>query len=190
MIREIKKCVKRIVGHSEQWGYLGKNCMMDDAYFYNKQYIFISDNVRIGHHSELRCYDFYADKKLSPRLKIGKNFLAGAYFKVLCAGNITIGDDVTFAGNVFITDENHGVSPLTNNYLENSLEISDVIIENGVWGGEKVVILPGVRIGEKSIIGAGSVVTKSIPAYSIAAGNPCRVIKEWDGAKWVRVGLE
>jgi acetyltransferase-like isoleucine patch superfamily enzyme len=63
-----------------------------------------------------------------------------------------------------------------------------VRIEKGCWIGEKVIILPGVNIGERSIIGAGSVVTKSIPAYSIAVGNPARVIKTWnkDSKQWVK----
>lgn len=55
-----------------------------------------------------------------------------------------------------------------------------VTIENGVWIGNNVIILPNVTIGEKSIVGAGSVVTKSIPAYSVAVGNPAHVIKHFD----------
>ena len=54
-----------------------------------------------------------------------------------------------------------------------------VKIENGVWIGNNVIILPNVTIGEKSIVGAGSVVTKSIPAYSVAVGNPAHVIKHF-----------
>jgi acetyltransferase-like isoleucine patch superfamily enzyme len=63
-----------------------------------------------------------------------------------------------------------------------------VRIEKGCWIGEKVIILPGVNIGKRSIIGAGSVVTKSIPEYSIAVGNPARVIKTWnkDKKQWVK----
>ena len=66
--------------------------------------------------------------------------------------------------------------------LDNPLNISvgGVTIENGVWIGNNVIILPNVTIGEKSIVGAGSVVTKSIPAYSVAVGNPAHVIKHFD----------
>ena len=54
----------------------------------------------------------------------------------------------------------------------------EVIIEDNVWIGGNAVILPGVRIGANSVIGAGSVVTRDIPADCVAAGNPCRVIRE------------
>ena len=56
----------------------------------------------------------------------------------------------------------------------------DVIIGEGCWIGQNVCILPGVCIGKKSVIGAGAVVTKSIPDYSIAVGNPARVIKKYN----------
>ena len=67
-----------------------------------------------------------------------------------------------------------------------------VLLENGVWIGNSTIILPGVTIGEKSIIGAGSVVTKSIPPYCIAAGNPAKVIKKYDfnTKMWVHTNLQ
>ncbi|RGL06959.1 acyltransferase [Bifidobacterium pseudocatenulatum] len=97
-------------------------------------------------------------------------------------------NDVLLASNVFITDYNHGMSPVANSYLDNPLDISDgVIIGSGAWIGNNVIILGGVSIGEKAVIGAGAVVTKSIPAYSIAVGNPARVIKQYDHKRgeWV-----
>ena len=74
--------------------------------------------------------------------------------------------------------------------MYNDLEISKgVTIGNGVWIGNNVVILGGVNIGDKAIIGAGSVVTHDVPAYSIAAGNPARIIKTYDKENncWVNV---
>lgn len=56
----------------------------------------------------------------------------------------------------------------------------DIFIEDGVWIGFGVLVLPGVTIGEKSIIGAGSIVIKDIPSYCIAVGNPCKPIKKWN----------
>ena len=81
---------------------------------------------------------------------------------------------------MFIIDFNHGTNPLSKNYLFNELEPSEVEIADGVWIGNNVIILPGVHIGEKAIIGAGSVVTKNVPPFSIAVGNPARIIKKFD----------
>lgn len=85
---------------------------------------------------------------------------------------IKIGNNVRCGANTLITDANwHLDDP-------RSGEPKDVIIEDNVWLGEGVKVLKGVTIGENTIIGAGSVVVKSIPANVIAAGNPCKVIKE------------
>jgi len=84
---------------------------------------------------------------------------------------IKIGNNVRCGANTLITDSDwHLDDP-------RSGKPKDVIIENNVWLGVNVLVLKGVTIGENSVIGAGSVVTKSIPSNVIAAGNPCKVIK-------------
>ena len=117
-----------------------------------------------------------------PSIIIGSGVRITRNLTIQCANRVQIGDNVLIASDVFIIDYNHGNSPLTKNYRDNPLNISvgGVTIENGVWIGNNVIILPNVTIGEKSIVGAGSVVTKSIPAYSVAVGNPAHVIKHFD----------
>ena len=88
---------------------------------------------------------------------IGHDFHATRYLIIQCAGRITIGDDVLIASNVFIIDFNHGMSSWPMNYLFNELEVSDIEIGDGVWVGNNVIILSGVHIEEKTIIGADSV---------------------------------
>lgn len=126
---------------------------------------------------------------VGPQLCIGEHFWARNNLSIMCAESIKIGNNVTLARDIFVTDLNHGTSPLTDNYRKNKLETKPVTIDDGCWIGEKVCILSGVHIGKKVIIGAGSVVTKDIPDYSIAAGNPCKVIKVWnfEKEKWERV---
>ena len=88
------------------------------------------------------------------------------------------------ASGVAIIAENHGMDPECSvRYGNQPLDSKPITIANNCWLGEKVVILQGVSIGEWSIIGAGSVVTKSIPAYSIAVGNPAKVIKVYNKNK-------
>ncbi len=93
---------------------------------------------------------------------------------------IIIGDNVKIGGDSLILDSDyHSIYYLDRRNVEDDLsKDEDVIIENDVLIGARCIILKGVTIGARSIIGAGSIVTKSIPKDSIAAGNPCKVIKE------------
>lgn len=173
---------------NRKWLHLGEKPIFGiGCVIHNEQYISIGDRMRIGRNSFLSCYDTCRGGDTIPHLNIGNDFAARENLKILCADYISIGNNVTLAGNILITDENHGDNPETDNYLENPLSVSPVYIEDGVWIGENAIILPGCRIGKKSIIGAGSVVTKSIPAYCIAVGNPCKVIKRWENGQWRRV---
>ena len=100
---------------------------------------------------------------------------------ILNASEVIIGNDVLIASNVLISSENHGIDPESElSYMAQPLVSSPVHIGDGCWIGEKVCILPGVTIGKKCIIGAASVVTKDVPDYCIAAGNPARVIKKYN----------
>lgn len=93
-----------------------------------------------------------------------------------CAESITIGKNVICGGNTFITD--YDWHPLDRSNPSAKALSAPVVIEDDVWLGLNAVVLKGVTIGKGSIIGANSVVTRSIPASVIAAGNPCRVVKE------------
>ena len=156
------------------------------------KYIHPSGALFIGKGSKLLCWDTYNSGRqrqtLEPSLIIGKNFHATRNLIIQCAGRTTIGNDVLVASDVFIIDYNHGIDPSSPSYLDNQLDVSEVVIEDGVWIGNNVIILPGVHIGKKAIIGAGSVVTKDIPSYSIAVGNPARVVKNYDFHKrrWIK----
>ncbi|MFK5241462.1 acyltransferase [Lactococcus lactis] len=157
---------------------VGKNIILR-----NPQYISCGKNVVIGDESKLLCWDSYGEEQYSnlPEIQIGDNFHATRNFTIQCAQKVVIGRDVLVASNVFIIDYNHGLNPLTKSYLENPLiRGGGVLVDDGVWIGNNVIVLPNVHIGKKSIIGAGSVVTKDIPEYCIAVGNPAKVIKKFD----------
>jgi galactoside O-acetyltransferase len=91
-------------------------------------------------------------------------------------GHIYIGDHVMIGPNVMIATANHPINPELG--AKGYQYTRDVHIEENVWIGGNVSIVPGVTIGKNSVIGAGSVVTKDIPENCIAAGNPCHVIRE------------
>lgn len=89
-------------------------------------------------------------------------------------GKITIGDKVMFGPAVTIATVGHPLNPSMREYMYTA----PVTIGDNAWIGGNVTICPGVTIGENTVIGAGSVVTKDIPANCVAAGNPCQVIRE------------
>jgi len=117
---------------------------------------------------------FYCD--YGNHIKVGKNFFCNYNCTMLDVGRITFGDNCLLAPNVAIYTAGHPIHPDSRNSLyEYGI---DVTVGDNVWIGGNVVIMPGVNIGSNCVIGAGSVVTKDIPAWSIAAGNPARVIRK------------
>ena len=92
--------------------------------------------------------------------------------------SVTIGDNVKVGACVLITDTDaHPMNYEVRRTSNEGTKSAPIVIEDDVWVGAHSIILKGVTIGARSVIGAGSVVTKSIPADCVAAGNPCKVIK-------------
>lgn len=117
---------------------------------------------------------FYCD--YGTKIEVGKNFFANYNCTIIDVAKVTIGDNCQFAPNVAIYTAGHPVHPDSRNSLyEYGIEVT---IGDNVWIGGNTVILPGVHIGSNTVIGAGSVVTKDIPDWVVAAGNPCKVIRE------------
>ncbi|WP_018610209.1 sugar O-acetyltransferase [Uliginosibacterium gangwonense] len=108
-------------------------------------------------------------------IEIGENFYANYGCLILDVAKVTIGNNVQFAPNVSILTAGHPLHPQSRNSgYEYGIPIQ---IGHNVWLGANVIVNPGVSIGENTVIGAGSVVTKAMPANVVAAGNPCRVLR-------------
>ncbi|KYK76310.1 sugar O-acetyltransferase [Aggregatibacter actinomycetemcomitans] len=117
---------------------------------------------------------FYCD--YGSNIKVGKNFFANYHCTILDNAPVTIGDDVMFAPNVSLYAVGHPLDPeLRLAGWEQALPIT---IGNNVWLGGNVVVLGGVTIGDNVVIAAGSLVTKDIPANTVAVGSPCRVVRQ------------
>ena len=103
-------------------------------------------------------------------------------------GPVVFGENSGCGQNCFITSESHLYQDFSVSFRIQGFKVNEVVVEEEVYIGSNCVILPGVRIGRNSVIGAGSVVTKNIPAFSVAVGNPARVIKHYDTAAqtWIK----
>ena len=109
-------------------------------------------------------------------IEIGDNFYANYNLIILDCAKVSIGDNVLIGPNVGIYTAGHPLDfELRNDEYEYAFPIT---IGNNVWIGANVVINPGVSIGDNTVIGSGSVITKDIPSNVVAVGNPCKVLRE------------
>ncbi len=170
---------------------------------YDAHLIHIGDDVSIGPGSLLVPQTRYPSNVMShpekqiavqtfdPRITIGSRVTSTGMLTIAAMQQVTIEEDVMFATNVLISDGMHGFENANEPYKYQQMsQIAPVVVKRGCWIGQNVVIMPGVTIGELSIIGANSVVTKSIPDRCIALGAPARVVKTWDvrAQAWIPVG--
>jgi len=118
---------------------------------------------------------------------IGDNTLIGMSNVII--GPVSIGNNVIFAQNIVVSGLNHEYSDVTIPIYKQKILVSQITVEDDCWIAANSVITAGVTIGKHSVVAGGAVVTKSIPPYSVAAGNPAKVIKKYDFTteSWVRV---
>lgn len=172
-------------------GKLGKNSFILPPYrIINPQKLFIGENTRIGKYSFINLCTNYNDKSYNPQIVIGNNVSIGHDFIAGSIKNIVIEDNVLISSRVLIVDTLHGYEDVTLPVIEQDLtDGADVIIERDSFIGANACILPGVRIGRHSIVGAGAVVTKDVPPYTVVVGNPAKPVKRYseEHESWVRV---
>jgi acetyltransferase-like isoleucine patch superfamily enzyme len=151
---------------------IGENVIFEDGVkVFHPDRISIGENVYIGHYTILKGYH-------QGYMSIGDHTWIGQGCFLHSAGTITIGAAVGIGPNVTILTSVHEEGPLGEPVLFGRLRFGEVTVEDGCDIGVGAILLPGVRIGEGAIIGAGSVVTKEVPAFSVAAGNPARVLRD------------
>ena len=152
----------------------------------NKHLIDLGEGLTTGFGCRIEVHPIQASSK-KICIKFGKNVQMNDYVHIAASEKIVIGNNVLLASKIFISDLNHGNYSF--NYEQDSpnsipseraIHTNPIIIEDNVWIGESVSILGGVIVGHGSIIGCNSVVTKSVPAYCIAAGNPAVIKKKFN----------
>jgi len=117
------------------------------------------------------------------RLEVGNDTSIAGYCVLSAAANVRIGHSVLFARNVYIADHRHGFeldeTPIIDQPVQ---EIRPVVVEDGAWLGQNVVLLPGVTVGRGAVVGANSVIREDVPPRSVVAGAPGRVVRRLSGS--------
>jgi acetyltransferase-like isoleucine patch superfamily enzyme len=166
-------------GH--RFGAFGAGSMIcfPPAAIVNERYIRIGAGTLIGPHVTLSAGMAPGQTCLTdPVVRIGDRCLIGRASGIVGHLSIEIEDDVWTGHHVYITDQNHGYEDRDLPISRQAMPERAVRIGAGSWLGHGTVVLPGVTIGRHVVIGANSVVRGEIPSYSVAAGNPARVVRQ------------
>jgi acetyltransferase-like isoleucine patch superfamily enzyme len=146
--------------------------------------LFNTGEISIGNYVEIRkgarLEAVGQNRSQTPKIEIGDGTSIHLYFHCGAASSVKIGKNVLIAGRVYITDHNHEFENSAPLSKDSGLNTEPVVIEDEVWLGEGAVILKGVTVGKRSVIGANAVVTKDVPPYTVVGGVPARIIRKID----------
>lgn len=151
------------------------------------------ENISFGNDVSVGIFSWIATNTTlnkDPQLIIGNRVHIGAYAMIIAANEIHIGNNVLMSERVTILDHAHDYSDSTEAVINQPIvDKGKIEIEDNSFIGINSVILGGVKIGKHAVIGANSVVTHDVPAYSVVVGSPAKVIKKYDfkQKKWVKI---
>jgi acetyltransferase-like isoleucine patch superfamily enzyme len=159
------------------------------AALYGEEYIELGEGCIIGPYCSLSAGVMPGHViDHSPVVTIGDRVLIGKGSGIVAHHSVEIGDDVFTGHHVYITDANHGYEDVSLPIGKQFAPPRPVRVGRGSWLGHGTVVLPGADIGRNVAVGAGSVVTGALPDFSVAVGNPARVIRRYvEGQGWMKV---
>ena len=195
--KAIERYVRRLMNHihsklyENMLGKVGRNFHVTGKIdLNNPQCVSIGNDVGIGKGTFFGPVVQYAGVHYNPRIIIGDGTWVGKNCSFAAINKVEIGKHVLFAGHVHITDHSHGYEDISRPMSPQRLLCKGpVVIEDDCWLGFSCEILSGVHIGKHCVVAARSVVTKDVPSYSIVAGNPAKIIKQFnfETKQWERV---
>ena len=140
----------------------------------------IGNNTRIEKGSVLYAIQRYSDIHLGGTITIGDDVYINRFFNASSADKINIGNRVTCGSNVSMFNYDHGWLDIHREINSTPLLVhGEIDVGDETWIGNNVVILGKVKIGKHCVIGAGSIVTKDLPDYSVSVGNPAKIVKKY-----------
>ena len=141
------------------------------------------EQMQFGEHVSLMPYSMLVCLRKNSHLEIGENTEIGMFSRIGCQTKVVLGKNVLTGPGIFIADYNHAYEDVKTPIIfqGNTRSFTDeVIIQDDCWIGANVVIVGTVHIGKHCVIGANSVVTKDVPDYSVVAGNPAKILKQYN----------
>ncbi|MFT3922007.1 MAG: acyltransferase [Myxococcales bacterium] len=155
----------------DQLARLGPDCVFETGVLvFHPENVYLGKNVYVGHYAILKGY-------YKNQLEIGDETWIGQQCFLHAAGGLVIGSQVGIGPGVKVLTSQHTEAGRDIPIYNAPVEFRQVVIEDGADIGAGAVILPGVRIGRGAQVGAGAVVTRDIPAFTIAAGSPAKVMR-------------
>ena len=175
---------------AERFGSFGEGSIMGfpTAVLYGERHIHIGTGTTVNTWVTMAA-GYHPDQTGLPDkvLTIGNNSVIGMRSGIVAHESITIGDDVWFGQEIYVTDANHGYSDPATPPGKQLGDHTPVVIDDGCWIGHGSVILAGVTLGKHVVVAAGSVVRSSFPDHSVIGGVPAKVIRCYEpGVGWVR----
>lgn len=192
-------CLKRLMGGASliilyllrkpRFREYHKDCIIKNPLILSAKYVELGKGVYIGYHARIEGVDRWGETSFQPVIKICEGVSIQQNLHLTCANRVIIGKNTAIAANVTITDIHHPYVDIRTPIEQQMIEVKEVEIGEDCKIYNNVVVLPGVHIGKHVTIGANSVVTNSIPDFTVAVGSPAKPIKQYDfeQMKWIKV---
>ena len=190
IIQKIKRKICKLYWSRKFGSMAGFVNMGKNITFQHPECLHFGRGVGIGKYAYFLPCKQFAGVTYDPKIIVGDGTWIGIRNSFACIDRIEIGKNVLFAGYVHVTDHSHGYEnidePIT---WQKLISKGPIVIEDDCWLGFGCEILSGVHIGKNAIVAARAVVTHDVPPYSIVAGNPAKVIKQYnfETKQWERV---
>jgi len=198
--RGVGEGVRRTWEWAGRWGSIGPHDARGRRFFsfgegsivcfpantvFNEQFISIGANTMLGPNMTLSAGMVPGQACLTETVvRIGDRCLIGKGSGIVGHFSIDIGNDVWTGHHVYITDQNHGYEDVEVPISQQSMPERAVRVGDGSWLGHGTIVLPGADIGRHVVVGANSVVTGTIPDFSVAVGAPAKVLRRYEDGEW------